>query len=76
MARWWHGPGGKHDLGMGVMAFAEPSTVLVVDRYLSADHTELHDSARPEVPDLRRPPRPRHAFAPAAWRAADTVDDP
>jgi hypothetical protein len=57
-------------------AVGSASTVLVVDRYLSADHTPMHDSARPEVPDLRRPPRPRHAFAPAAWRAAHPMDDP
>ena len=29
-----------------------------VDRHLSADHTQVHDNARPEVPDLRRPPPP------------------
>jgi hypothetical protein len=37
-----------------------------VDRHLGPDHTQMHDFARPEMPDLRRPARRRQAFAPVA----------
>jgi hypothetical protein len=54
---------------------AATASLLVVDRHLSADHTLVHDDPFSEVPDLRRCPRPRYAFAAAAWRAAHPMDD-
>ena len=33
-------------------------TVLVMDRRRDGDHTQVHDNACPEVPDLRQPAYP------------------
>ena len=57
-------------------AQVSPWTRLVMDRRQDGDHTHPHDNAHPKVPDLRRPARPRPAFAPVTWRAAHTMDDP
>src|SRR5215216_4680217 len=42
----------------------------------AGDHTQAHDNARPEVPDLRQPAHRRQAFDPGIRGAAHPVDDP
>jgi hypothetical protein len=73
LTTWWHAP--DHTRWRWQLELSN-SAAASVDLGRGGDHTPVHDNARPEMPHLRQPARPRPALARGAGRAAHAVDDP